>query len=61
MHRIRLYAMIVAALTAVSCQSILHLSYMKPGEDAGRGLKYYKEYSSDQQTQPAESANQSDG
>ena len=59
MHRLKLYSAVAAALVAVSCQSALHRSYLEPGEGAGSGLKYYRQYETQQVTQPTEGNGQS--
>ncbi len=60
MHRLKLYLAVTVALVAVSCQSALHRSYLKPGEDAGSGLKYYRQYETQQETQQTECDGQPD-
>ena len=61
MNRILLVAAaVIAALVAVSCQSALHRSYLRPGEHVGDGLKYYRHYDRQQQTEPTEHVSQSD-
>jgi len=60
MHRMKLYLVIAVVLVAVSCQSALHRSYLKPGEDAGSGLKYYRQYETQPKAQPTERDGQSD-
>jgi len=60
MGRIKLYLVIPVVLVAVSCQSALHRSYLKPGADAGMGLKYYRQYETQPEAQPTERDGQSD-
>ena len=59
MHRLKLCSAVAIALVAVSCQSALHRSYLKPGEDAGSGLKYHRQYETQQEAQPTEDNGQS--
>jgi len=58
MYRTILCAAVAVALAAVSCQSAVHRSYPVPGEGAGDGLKYYRQYKSEQGTQPEQTDNQ---
>ena len=59
MHRLKLCSAVAITLVAVSCQSALHRSYLKPGEDAGSGLKYQRQYETQQEAQPTEGNGQS--
>ena len=59
MYRLKLYLAVAIVFVAASCQSALHRSYLKPGEDAGSGLKYYRQFETQQVTQPTEGNGQS--